>query len=236
MILPVSTLVKRLIIGVVTLAVLVAVATVVYTKFINQADDEFSTKDVDSRLDACRTDTTRPAATGVDGIWNIGCASEVGYRVNEKVNGVSTTANGRSTSIKGALTIAGTVATAGAFTVDMTTFTSSESRRDSNFNGRIMDVAKFPTATFTLTKPIDFHQIPTDSGSVAVAATGDLTLHGVTKSVTFDLSATFKSGRIGILGQIPVTFADYRIDNPSFATVTTEDHGLLEFVLVLDRA
>ena len=66
-------------------------------------------------------------------------------------------------------------------------------------------------------------------------ATGDLTLHGVTKSVTFEVKATFKNGRIGVLGQIPVTFADYDISNPSFASVTTEDHGLLEFVLVFVR-
>lgn len=235
------TFVKRFLIGLVTLVALVAIGTIVYTKFINQADDEFSQQDVNDRLDATTTSgagtggTTAPAGDGVDGTWTIGGDSEVGYRVKEKVNGVGTTANGRTKAITGSLTISGTAADTAEFTVDMTTFTSSESRRDGQFNGRIMEVSKFPTSTFTLTEPIDFQQIPTDAGSVTVNATGDLTLHGVTKSVTFELTATFKNGRIGILGQIPVTFADYDIDNPSFATVTTEDNGLLEFVLVLDR-
>jgi len=239
---PVSTLLKRTLIGIVTLVVLVAAGTIIYTKFINQADDEFSQDDVNERLDATTTTgeggaggSIAPSGDGVDGIWTIGGDSEVGYRVDETINGVGTTANGRTKAITGSLSLTGTIAEEADFTVDMTTFTSSDSRRDGQFDGRIMEVDEFPTAQFVLTEPIDFQQIPTDSGSVTVNATGDLTLHGVTKSVTFELTATFKNGRIGILGQIPVVFADYDLENPSFATVTTEDNGLLEFVLVLDR-
>ncbi len=42
------------------------------------------------------------------------------------------------------------------------------------------------------------------------------------------------NGKIGVLGNIPVVFADYSIANPSFGGVTTEDNGLLEFVLVFE--
>ena len=70
---------------------------------------------------------------------------------------------------------------------------------------------------------------------MTATATGDLTLHGTTNPVTFEVQGTFKNGLVGVLGQIPVVFADYGIPNPSFATVTTEDHGLLEFVLILER-
>jgi polyisoprenoid-binding protein YceI len=99
-----------------------------------------------------------------------------------------------------------------------------------------MAVDQFPTATFVLTAPIDFGKIPGDGETITASATGDLTLHGTTKSVTFDLQATFKNNRIGVLGQIPIVFADYGIPNPSRATITTEDHGLLEFVLIFDKA
>ena len=98
-----------------------------------------------------------------------------------------------------------------------------------------MDVAKYPTATFTLTAPIDFGQVPADGGTVTATATGDLTLHGTTNPVTFDVTATYKNGLVGVLGQIPIVFADYGIPNPTFATVTTEDNGLLEFVLIFER-
>ncbi len=50
------------------------------------------------------------------------------------------------------------------------------------------------------------------------------------------MEATFDNGRVGVFGTIPVLFADYGIPNPSVATIATEDNGLLEFVLIFDRA
>ena len=47
------------------------------------------------------------------------------------------------------------------------------------------------------------------------------------------MTAKQEAERIGILGSIPVVFADHEIANPSFGGITTEDEGLLEFVLVL---
>ena len=160
----------------------------------------------------------------------------MGYRVDESINGFDTTANGRTQAIEGTFTIDGTIASAADFTVDMTTFTSDEARRDRQFNGRIMDVGNFPTSTFVLTEPIDFQQVPTDGTTITATATGDLTLRGTTKSVTFEVEATFKNGRVGVLGKIPVLFSEYGIPNPSFATISTEDNGVLEFVLVFERS
>ena len=71
---------------------------------------------------------------------------------------------------------------------------------------------------------------------VSTRATGDLTLHGVTKSVTFDLSAQRDGANIKVNGTIPVVFADYRISNPSGGPATTADNGLLEFLVVFERA
>ncbi len=175
-------------------------------------------------------------AAGVEGEWVIADGSEVGYRVDESINGFDTTANGRTQAVTGSFTIGATTVSAGSFTVDMTTFKSDESRRDGQFNGRIMDVANFPTSTFVLTSPIDFKQVPTDGSTINSTATGSLTLKGVTKPVTFEVDATFLNGRVAVVGQIPVIFADFGIENPSFGTITTEDNGLLEFKLAFDRA
>jgi polyisoprenoid-binding protein YceI len=246
---------KKLVVAVVALAVVVFAASFIYAKFVNKADEEFDSSDVKDRLtttiapdttggsDATApgdtTVATEPSGTtadGVDGDWLIAEGSEVGYRVDESINGFDTTANGRTQAITGSFSIDGTAVTAGDFTVDMTTFKSDESRRDGQFNGRIMAVDQFPTATFVLTAPIDFQQVPTDGSTITATATGDLTLHGTTVSVTFEVEATFANGRVGVLGKIPVVFADYGIPNPSVATITTEDNGLLEFVLIFDRA
>jgi polyisoprenoid-binding protein YceI len=112
---------------------------------------------------------------------------------------------------------------------DMTTVSSDEGRRDAQFQGRIMDTVRFPTATFELTSPITLPSA--DATTANVEATGDLTLHGTARSVTFELSARRTGGTIAVSGTIPIVFADYGIPNPTFGPVTTEDHGDLEFLV-----
>ena len=160
--------------------------------------------------------------------------SEFGYRVEEVLFGVNTTAAGRSNQITGELVVAGSAVESASFTVDVASITSDEDRRDNQFRGRIMEVEEFPEASFALTEPIDVGTVPAAGEQVTASATGDLTLHGVTRPVTFDLTAEVGDGRIGVLGSIPVTFADYAIENPSTSGITTEDNGLLEFVLVFE--
>jgi polyisoprenoid-binding protein YceI len=120
--------------------------------------------------------------------------------------------------------------------VQVENITSDDSRRDDQFSGRIMNAAEFPTAEFRITEPIDFGRIPEGDEQVTATATGELTLRGVTNPVTFDVTAQTTGGRIGVLGSIPVLFEDYGIENPSFGVVSTEDEGLVEFVLVFERA
>ena len=171
-----------------------------------------------------------------DGDWVPTTASEFGYRVEDVLAGVNTTAVGRSNEIEGLLTIDGTTASVIDITVQIGNITSDDSRRDGQFSGRIMNAAEFPTAEFRITEPIDFGQIPAGDEQVTATAAGELTLRGVTNPVTFEVIAQTTDGRIGVLGSIPVLFEDYGIDNPSFGVIATEDNGLVEFVLVFDRA
>jgi polyisoprenoid-binding protein YceI len=105
-----------------------------------------------------------------------------------------------------------------------------------------MDVSQYPTGTFTLTSPIDLAPLPAAGVIKSYTATGKLTLHGATRTVTFTLTAersTAKDGgaQIEVVGHIPVLFSDYNVQNPSVGGfVTTQDHGLLEFLLVFTKA
>lgn len=186
--------------------------------------------------------TEGPAATeasatdGVDGVWNISTDSTLGYRVSEVLGGVDTEGAGRTNQVTGTLTIEGTAATAAEFTVQMATITSDSDRRDGQFNDRIMSTSEFPTSTFVLTAPIDFGTVPAEGEPITATATGDLTLRGVTNSVTFEVTAQLEGGRIGVLGTIPILFSDYSIPDPSNGFATVKDNGLLEFVLVFDKA
>jgi len=182
---------------------------------------------------ASGTTTTLGHATApLDGTWKVSSGSQAGYRVSEILFGQSATAVGRTSSVTGQMVIAANQVTSATFTVDMTTVHSNRSERDSQFQGRIMNTAQFPHATFTTSAPITLSPVPANGVLVHPTATGKLTLHGVTNSVTVPLSARRTGNVIQVSGSIPVTFADYQINNPSAAgVVTTQDHGTVEFLL-----
>ncbi|HSL73838.1 MAG TPA: YceI family protein [Ilumatobacteraceae bacterium] len=246
--------------GVVGVVVLVFGAILLYAFVLNDAPDELDADDLSNALATTVPDATAPAGTSAppatapatdpsagvtsappagdsfDGDWVPTEASEFGYRVEEVLAGVNPTAVGRSNEIDGLLTIEGTTATVVEIEVLIENITSDNALRDDQFTGRIMNAEEFPTATFSLTEPIEFGTIPVGGEQITVPATGELTLRGVTNPVTFDVTAQTTGGRIGVLGSIPVVFEDYGIENPSFGQVRTEDEGLVEFVLVFERA
>src|SRR5580700_982260 len=177
------------------------------------------------------------AASSVSGTWKITTGSVVGYRVKEVLVGQSQTAVGRTSTITGDVTISGTTVTAAGFTVQMATIKSDESERDVQFRGRIKDTAAYPTGTLKLTRPIALGALPAAGVVKTYTATADLTLHGQTRPVTFPLSAERTSSEIEVSGSIPVLFSRWDIPNPSFTGfVTTQNHGVLEFLLKLARS
>jgi polyisoprenoid-binding protein YceI len=171
----------------------------------------------------------------IEGSWMVAAGSVVGYRVKEVLFGQDNVAVGRTSQVSGSLEVSGSSVTAASFSVRMATVTSDQSRRDEQFNGRIMDTARFPTATFTLTSPIALGAVPAPGASVSRPATGDLTMHGVTRPVTVVVDGRYDGTAVRLAGQVPITFADWDIGNPSFGPVTTQDHGILEFSLNLAR-
>src|SRR5262249_21327792 len=100
------------------------------------------------------SDSTNDASAPLAGTWKVGSGSQAGYRVKEVLFGQDNTAVGRTSNVTGSVTISGTNVTKADITVDLTSVTSDNDRRDNQFNGRIMDPAQFPTATFTLTSPV----------------------------------------------------------------------------------
>jgi len=177
------------------------------------------------------------AATPVAGTWNIAKGSVVGYRVKEVLFGQNHVAVGRTSAITGHITISGTTVSAGTFTAAMATIKSDESERDVQFRGRIMDTSAYPTGTLALARPIALAPLPAPGVVKTYTVTAGLTLRGHTRTVTFPLSAERTSGEIELSGSIPVLFADWDIPNPSFTGfVTTQNHGVLEFLLKLARS
>jgi len=177
------------------------------------------------------------SASAVAGTWRVSSGSIVGYRVNEVLAGQNNVAVGRTGDVSGSLTIRGGTVTAASFSVPMDTVKSDESERDVQFNGRIMETATYPKGTLTLTTPIALGALPGVGVIRTYHATADLSLHGQTRKVTFPLAAERTPGGLEVSGSIPILFADWDIGNPSFAGfVTTQNHGLLEFLIKFSRS
>jgi polyisoprenoid-binding protein YceI len=189
-------------------------------------------------------DATTPSTTGganatpapLAGTWKVGSGSTAGYRVQEDLFGQHATAVGRTTVVSGTMTIAGTTVTNASFDVDMTTVTSDRGGRDNQFQGRIMDTAQYPTATFRLTQPINLAPVPKNGVEKQYPATGKLTLHGTTKTVTIPLNTKRTGNVIAAQGILAIHFPDYNIDNPSGGPASVGDDGQMEFVLQLQQS
>jgi len=194
-----------------------------------------------ARLDVATQQTAGGATSGgasgsLDGTWTAGSGSQTGYRVKEVLFGQNSQAVGRTSAVTGQLVLAGAQVRSGSFSVDLSTVASDKQQRDAQFQGRIMDTASFPTATFKLVQPIALGSVPASGATIRATANGQLTLRGTTRSVTVDVTARRSGDSFQVSGTIPVTFADWSIPNPSFGPVTTEDHGQIEFLLALARA
>jgi len=237
--------VKKLLLLAVAAVVVVVGGVVVYVQFIRSDAPAAFTLDAApttaAGAAAGSSPTAAPTTAGgpvvIDGTWKVGSGSQVGYRVQEDFIGglQNATAVGRTDKVTGSLTVAGATIPTATFTADLTGLKSDDNRRDGQVQGRILQTAQFPTATFTLTKPIALAAAPVADKDLAGQATGDLKLHGVTKSVTFPVQAKVTGATATIVGSIPIVFADYGISNPSNAIVSTKDNGLLEFRLVMTK-
>ncbi len=228
----------RVLIALVVVVAIVYGGILLWTKVINKPEEKLGADDLSAIVAdsvAPNSDTTPSTDSAVSGTWQVTSNSTLGYRVREILGGVDTEGVGRTSAITGSITIEVTTLTEAEFTVQMATIVSDSSRRDGQFNERIMDTATYPTATFVLTAPIELGSIPAPGTQVTVTAAGDLTLRGTTLPVTFDITAEYSGSTIGVFGAIPILFADYGIPDPSNAFVSTRDNGLLEFVLAFAR-
>jgi len=197
----------------------------------------------EASLDAIDQDSSSTTAGAepatLDGTWKVveGDDVFVGYRVQELFAGdtIKKTAAGRTPAVEGSMTIAGDQVSKADITADVTQLKSDQARRDSAISTRGLQTEQFPEATFALTEPLKLPS--TEQGNeLDLTATGDLTLHGETKSVEVALQAQWDGSVIKVAGSTPIAFADYGIDTieiPGF--VTTDDNGTMELQLLFSK-
>ena len=190
---------------------------------------ELSASDSSSAVDS------GAAADEVNGTWVVSQGSEVGYRVKEVISGQATEGVGRTSTVEGSLTVTDGNLISSDFSVDVATMTSDNSRRDSQFAGRIMNTEEFPIGSFTSTSTLGV-SLPPEGETVSTSVNGVLTLHGEERPVSVPVQLRRVGETVQLKGSIAVAFADYGIDNPSIGPVKTGDTGEIEFLLTMKRS
>jgi polyisoprenoid-binding protein YceI len=140
------------------------------------------------------TATTSAAATTASASsWTVTDKSKATIRVREQLVGVSLPSDAvlTATGAKGTfeLNADGTFTAGSKITFDLTTLSSDERDRDNFIKNDTLQVRTFPTATFVPTKTSGLTVPLAASGTFTFTLTGNMTIKGKTKEVTFDVTA-----------------------------------------------
>ena len=169
--------------------------------------------------------------------------SSATYRVTEQFVGVAFTneAEGTTNLVSGTLTINadGTVAPGSKLTVDLRGLKSDQDQRDGFIQNRTLETAKFPNAEFVPTKVTGLEKMIPSTGQAGIALTGNLTIHGVTKEVTFQGIATFNPRNNSVAGRAKtsLTFDEFGLSQPKIGRLASVDNKIdLELVYRFKRS
>jgi polyisoprenoid-binding protein YceI len=190
--------------------------------------------------------TATPSIAGTT-TWTIASGSLVGYRVNEQFVGQSSThqAVARTGDVTGQVTIAKTGTTyqltSTTITVQLANLASVDSVAGYNVTNRdrivqqSLAVQSYPTATLTAQSVA----LPAgaDSGqAVTVTVPGQLTVHGVTKSVTATIQLRVSGSTAQIAGTIDTNMTDFGVSPPSIGFTKVQPAVTIEFSLNLAQS
>lgn len=224
-------------IGVIGLGVIAALAApVIYRSFFVQPAAEAPTLSAEEpALESGPADAGALDPASISGEWIVGDGSYAGYRVDEMLNGDPVTVTGRTDTVTGSLLLDGLTLQSAEFTVDVASITTDNPQRDRYFRDQALNASAHPTATFTLTAPATIEAAPASGEVIEQTLSGDLTLAGVTQPVSFTAQLRSNGSTAEIVGQIPITFADFGVAAPRLGFVSVEPTGFVEFLIVAQQ-
>ena len=230
------TLIAALLIG----GLLVAVAAVGIVYFVVFPGSSPQKLALSSPTPSATVSTASPGSTPSAGTWSVTSGSQAGYRVREQLASLPAPSDavGRTTAVTGTIALASSASgysvTAATIAVDVTKLTSDQDRRDQRIHSQGLESDRYPTATFQLSTPIELPATAASGQAVSVSATGVLTLHGVTKTVTIPIAARMTGTEIELVGSITFPFNQFAMTPPSIGGfVSVQDNATIEFQLLL---
>ena len=126
----------------------------------------------------------------------------------------------------------GDVLSGSQFTVDVTQLTTGDGLQDDQLRA-ILETSTYPTAMFKQTGSVPLPGVAELRNGTTITLSGNLTLHGVTRSVTIPAQITLRGQTITVAGTIPFRLADYGIHGAGLVSVG--DEGTMAFRLVMTR-
>jgi polyisoprenoid-binding protein YceI len=191
---------------------------------------------------ASPTATASAAATATTAAtaWTVTDKTKATVRVREQLVGVSLPSDAvlTATGAKGAfdLNSDGTFSSGSKITIDMTTLSSDQRDRDNFIKQDTLGVRQFPTAEFVPTKVTGVTLPLPSSGTFTFTLTGNMTIRGATKEVTFDVTAKRDGGDLiaTATANPSLKFGDFGMRAPSvpFRVVSVTDEIRLSIDLV----
>lgn len=185
------------------------------------------------------TTSAPPQANAIT--WAVDASSKATIRVREQLARLPAP-NDAIITIAGAqgsftLNPDGTFASSSKISLDMTTVTTDDRQRTDSIKRDPLEITRFRTSELAPTKATGL-TLPR-SGDFTFQLTGELTLHGVTKLVTFDVKATRVDGKLTATATANPSwkFGDFGMKPPSsFSVLSIVDEIRMEFALVANEA
>lgn len=183
---------------------------------------------------------TSVATTASAGAWTVSDKSKATIRVREQLVGINLPSDAvlTATDAKGSFELHsdGTFTSASKITFALSTLSSDESNRDNFIKQDTLQVRQFPTAEFVPTKTSGLTLPLAASGSFTFTLTGNMTIKGKTKEVTFDVTARRDGGDLTATATANPSwkFGDFGMTAPSVPTrvlsVTDEIRAAIDIV------
>ena len=158
-------------------------------------------------------------------------ASTASYHAHEQLVGrtLPSEAVGTTAGVSGSLAFAadGTiVADQSKIVVDLSKLQSDESRRDNFIKGNTLQTSRYPIATFVPTAVQGLPSPLPTSGQVTFQLLGDLTVHGVTKAVTWQVTAQFGDSTVTGDATSAINITDFGMSPPKAGPVLSIEDGM----------
>jgi polyisoprenoid-binding protein YceI len=175
------------------------------------------------RVTAPRPDPTKPAKL------TLTTGSKARYKVREQLAGISfpSDAVGTTEAVTGVIVVNpdGSIdASASKITVDLKTLSSDQQMRDGYIQNRTLETAKFPTLEFVPKKVVGLPAGPLPTtGQAGFQLIGDMTLHGVTSEVTWNVVSTFANDAVAGRATTTLVFETFKMTKPTLARLFSVD-------------